>query len=457
MTPLALAIAALLLAAAWRAHRYAAALRIAPGRDDEFAFSRPLSVTTIRLDRDGFQLPAGIEAAHTALLAVKLRCTLRGRWQEPYIDMQGDARRGRQYFERGLRGRRYLNVSALLAGPFKTEGSRVELFARGLRWDTEATLTTFAAPRVAGEPALVLAPHPDDAEIAAFGVYADGPAWVVTLTAGERSPTKLSAAGVEEGLRSGWLARLRVWDSLAIPQLGGIPADRCLNLAYPDTQLRAMSADPEREFLLACEPACTRAKLRSLNPLPRYQQADAACRWSALIAELRELVDEQRPAVIVCPHPWLDAHPDHGATTAALVEALRGARHRPTTFLLYSVHSLNASLFPFGESTGCIGLPPGQFPAPIADSLYSHPLDESLRLRKYFAIEAAHDLRSYPHAGLAPAAALLRMALRALAALVSGMPLAPSNYLRRAARPNEMFYVVDEAGLRRLSSASTRA
>ena len=37
------------------------------------------------------------------------------------------------------------------------------------------------------ERVLVVAPHPDDAEIAAFGFYADTRAMVVTVTAGDAS------------------------------------------------------------------------------------------------------------------------------------------------------------------------------------------------------------------------------------------------------------------------------
>ena len=440
---------ALLLATLfWRLRRYARALRIRASRDDAFVFGAALQTYAVTLARDGFEAPAGVDSTQTILLELRVRCGWRGHWSEPFIEVEHAGRRQRQYFERGARGQRYLNLTRM------TGEKRIALSGHGITWDAPAKLLTFARPNLANAPLLVLAPHPDDSEIAAFGLYSGSNAWIVTITAGERSTTDVSAAGMERAAQAGWLARLRVRDSLYIPQLGGIPRERCVNLVYPDARLSAMREHPGRSFQLACEPGCTRASLRALNAAPEYQHADSDCRWPDLIADLRTLIDAQRPDVVVCPHPWLDSHIDHQATAAALAEALRSSCHRPALFLLYSAHAGKTSLFPFGEAHGCVSLPPGRCSEPIADSLYSHPLDAALREGKYFALEAAHDLRTYHESGRAPPAKLIGRALRLLSAFVSGMPLSPSNYLRRAARPNEIFLLVDAAGLTRLTSSA---
>ena len=56
-----------------------------------------------------------------------------------------------------------------------------------------ATLRLFANGLDLSRPMLVLAPHPDDAEIAAFGVYAHRNATVVTVTTGNAGPRSYEA------------------------------------------------------------------------------------------------------------------------------------------------------------------------------------------------------------------------------------------------------------------------
>ena len=91
---------------------------------------------------------------------------------------------------------------------------------------------------------LVLGTHPDDAEIAAFGVYADRDAYVITLTAGEAGELgpfeRFEGAGAyrEKG-------RNRAWNSVAVPMLGGLTIERTANLGYFDGTLTAMRERPE--------------------------------------------------------------------------------------------------------------------------------------------------------------------------------------------------------------------
>ena len=95
---------------------------------------------------------------------------------------------------------------------------------------------------------LVVAPHPDDAEIAAFGFYADTRATVVTVTAGDASDRYQNPTQPWMSLTRGAVAQMRVWDSLTIPQFGGVPPERAINLCLPDGRLSEMYLHPDRDF-----------------------------------------------------------------------------------------------------------------------------------------------------------------------------------------------------------------
>src|SRR5438067_11411289 len=79
--------------------------------------------------------------------------------------------------------------------------------------------------------ALVVSPHPDDAELAAFGLYADTQATAVTVTAGDASDRY---TGKNDGMHvtRAQVGRMRVLDSIIVPQIGGVPREKVFNRAY---------------------------------------------------------------------------------------------------------------------------------------------------------------------------------------------------------------------------------
>jgi LmbE family N-acetylglucosaminyl deacetylase len=262
---------------------------------------------------------------------------------------------------------------------------------------------------VANAAILVLAPHPDDAEIAAFGLYAHSRAWVATVTAGERG-SGLLPADIPASERSHRAAELRVGDSLTVPQIGEIPPERRVNLVYPDGALQAMFREPSREFALACEPQLSRAQLRARNPVPEFQQGGSGCTWDALVEDLGRLLAHSQPDIIVCPHPG-DSHPDHVFTTVALERALSRSGGKRPLLLLYAVHHAAAPKHPFGPTDAVVGLPPGMDATWAVDAVYSLELGMRQLRGKRQALESMFATR-WP--GL----------------------------FRRAWRPNEIYYVL---------------
>lgn len=71
---------------------------------------------------------------------------------------------------------------------------------------------------------MILAPHADDAELAAFGLYSAHSAntSIVTLTQGEIEADHYHRLGLTKEEAARLKGRLRAWDSLAIPLWGGV-------------------------------------------------------------------------------------------------------------------------------------------------------------------------------------------------------------------------------------------
>lgn len=438
-----------------RVRGYRAAFRAPARRDDSCVCRKPHPKFNVLADDAGFDLPPGIAGSkQTALLELRLAATVTGSWSDPWIEVQGAGIHYRQYFERGLRGVRFINLSPLLHAP-PGELSRVSLTGHHLRWERAGALHVHSPPALEGD-CLIVAPHPDDAEIATFGLYSQRDSWIVTVTCGERTPTDLRPVA-PSGEKARWAAWLRLWDSLSIPQLGNVPRDRCLNLVFPDDRLREMYCQPEQAQELACESSVGRRLLRARNSDPRFQHGGAQCRWEDLVAELTRVLEVTRPRTVACPHPLLDCLRDHVFTSIALAQALRRSAHVPDEFLLYVVHTKEAQLHPFGNSASIVSIPPSNGVEDVADSLYSHSLATEVRRAKYFAVEAAHDLRRYSEDGPRSLTGLARLLKNELAAFVAGTGARPDSFLRRAPRPNEIYYVASPDSFAELASRAEQA
>ncbi|MHC3970536.1 PIG-L family deacetylase, partial [Pseudomonas aeruginosa] len=118
---------------------------------------------------------------------------------------------------------------------------RIRLRGRHCRLVGEPTLWRARHPDYRERRVMVIAPHADDAELAAFGLYSQAcEAWIVTLTAGEIETEHYRRMGLDGIAAARLKGRLRAWDSQAVPAWGGVPAERCVQLGYFCLQLPAM-------------------------------------------------------------------------------------------------------------------------------------------------------------------------------------------------------------------------
>jgi LmbE family N-acetylglucosaminyl deacetylase len=429
----------------WRVQRYRSWFRLPASRTDRLTCRVAHQVISAVVGPDGFDLPVGFDLrGRTVLLQLTVRVLPLGRLVDPSIECSDGRATHRQYFERGAIGQRYLNLSPIFQGGKQDPPLRVSLRGSSMRWEPEASLLVFDPPDIEGATVLVLAPHPDDAEIAAFGLCASHRSWVVTVTAGEKGTGNLPS-GIPTHARSRWTASLRVYDSLSVPQLGQVPPGRRANLVFPDGALESMYREPARPFQLACEDSLGRAQLRSENSMSEFKGGKAGCSWNDLIEEMSLVLEMAQPDIIVCPHPLIDSHSDHIYTTVALDRAMRNFTVKRPLLFLYAVHNRGAPIYPLGPAESLIGLPPGQYDAWVADSIYSYPLKTGIQQAKYFAVEAMHGARTArSHDDALPKGCLdaLGSVRREISAYVAGMSFDPASLLRRAPRPNEIYYVV---------------
>lgn len=374
-------------------------------------------------------LPAEME---TLVLEIEVKASLLGRWLDPQVLIEGDAA-DRQDFERGVSGRRYINLSgqgnALRAGHLRLRGRHCRLAQTGV-------LHAFANPDYAAQRLLIVAPHADDAELAAFGQYSRASkAFIVTLTQGEIEAEHYQSLGLDKAAAARLKGRLRTWDSIAAPLWGGVPAERCVQLGYYCLQLPAMAAEPSQAFGSRESGESDIRTARAFNPLRLPGDADGAPTWLNLVADLTALVEHIRPQVILTAHPELDPHADHVHATRAVQEAIERSVWKPETLLLYANHLHDNDRWPMGPADGGIALPPCIEPLP-ADPLWSPVLDAAARIDKAQALALQHDLQT-------PLTAKKRLR-RLIQRLLAGRrwPLTGDDeFFRKAVRRHELFWV----------------
>lgn len=410
-------------------------------RQDDYnyflSFLQNASLSAINLNDNGFTWPSDVPTADTVLLKFRL-CETQG--ENPAIRVNFESSSFVQYFEEGGSGIRYLDLSPLIPTNVSA-GDFVSIRSEGAAWESgEATLATFDNQISQNSRTLVIAPHPDDAEIAAYSLYLTTQADVVTITAGDAGGSNFAAVWPDSGEQYRAKGRIRTLDSLTVPLLAGLRAEQIRNLGYYDATLRQLYQQ---------RPAIVPAPLADLEDPAYFRQfnfdAELSVRpftsnWPALVNDLETELEKVQAEIIVAPHPILDRHGDHQYAAIALFEALQNWG-REVTILLYTNHAVGNEAFPLGPRDGLAGLPPWNENNLYLTGIYSHQLDREAQRQKLIALEAMHDLRPFdPRDG----------------SLVE--PINPLfDYFRRGPRPNEVFLVTNLSGVGLIREAFLQA
>ncbi|WP_347903578.1 PIG-L family deacetylase [Pseudomonas purpurea] len=421
----------LLLLLGWIAHEawFADHLFYAPGDDYRYDFPPGTPQFAVSVQQGRLQVAGEIGDAQTLVLQLRVKSRGLGRLFDPQVWVGED----RQDFERGVNGERFLNLSgqgaALVAGQLTLRGRFCTL-------SQTATLYALSHPDYADQRLLIVAPHADDAELAAFGLYSRAPeVTIVTLTQGEIEAENYRKLGLDSAQAARLKGRLRTWDSLAVPLWGGVSQHRCLQLGYYCLQLPAMAQQPDQAFGSRESGECDIRPLRRQNPLSLAGDVDGQPHWRNLVADLVGVLEHCRPEAVLTPHPELDPHSDHIASTHALLEAIELSAWRPRTLLLYANHLHDNDRWPMGPAGYGIALPPTIEALP-ADALWSPTLDADKRLDKAMALGMQHDLQGRP-----PFKKRLRRLIQRVLAGRRWPVTGEDEFMRKAVRRHELFWV----------------
>lgn len=371
----------------------------------------------------------------SVFLKVNVETSFLDKYFQPSIELTNGVSSVIQYFERGAKGIRYINISSLMAK------GKVEIALKGqyisFNKDTIQSIS-FNSQDIKKLKILVLAPHPDDAEIAAYGLYSDNnQSYVVTVTAGDAGKFKYNEIyqnKVQHYLKKG---ELRTWDSITVPLLGGVSAEHILNLGFFDRSLIRMFKDQSKEVGGYYTDTLDINTYRKQNISRLATGLTGNSNWNSLVENLSYLLEKIKPDIIVTPYPALDTHPDHKLTTVALFDAIKASGIRDGNLYLYSNHFLFNEYYPYGKAGGTISLPPNFDDKIYFDSIYSHPLSSDKQKDKLFALEAMHDLRLDTEWRFSKAA--IELAKKQIRRDIKGWE---NSYFKRSVRSNELFFVV---------------
>jgi hypothetical protein len=197
----------------------------------EFAQIQNIQLNNNRLDLS--DLPAGF---HTVFLEMNLKSTLKGFANEPEIKMIAGTDTLSQNFECRVKGIRYINISQFI----QNERNEIQFEFNGCKLKSnEIKLIAYQNIPTQNQKYLILAPHPDDAEIAAYGLYASHPdsTFIATVTAGDAGSMNYDEVYADSTVHYIKKGKIRAWNSITVPMLGGIAPENAINLGYFDAML----------------------------------------------------------------------------------------------------------------------------------------------------------------------------------------------------------------------------
>ena len=402
----------------------------APQDDYQYRFPESIQPIGLRTINGRWQLEAGsVSPQATVIAKVQISSTWLGRWFDPYVCLGKD----QQTFERAAQGVRYLNLTGQVEA-LVGEGLGVQ--GRFCTVAPELELYVFSQPSPITEKIMILAPHADDAELAAFGLYSSSDkVSIVTLTQGEIEAEYYQRLGLSSTQAAQLKGRLRSWDSMAIPLWGGVPQANCVQLGYYCMQLPSMAQQPDVPFASKQSGEADIRSVRQHNPLQLPADATGEPTWCNLVADLAECLMHFKPDVVVMPHPELDPHADHIATTQALFAALEQSDWQPKRLFLYANHLHDNDRWPMGDANTGVALPPAMLELP-ADELFSYVLSEQQQLDKAMVLLMQHDLQ--------PPQPFKKRVRRMIQQVLIGRcwPKTGENeFLRKAVRKHELFWV----------------
>ena len=370
----------------------------------------------------------------TCFLPLKIQAKWIGYFLDPYIEITIDAVSRRQYFERGANGTRYINISPYLSSLPNNNQLAIRFFAcEGTSISKHAI--AFNNEQLKDKSVLIISPHADDAELAAFGFYKNQKnVSIATITAGESEADRyfsITKSKSEAGILKG---KLRAWDSIVVPKWAGKHI-QAINLGYACSSLKEMFLHQKSIIKSRITDESNTNLYRQFNDCLLPTSNNPVNQWGNLVQDLVYLLERDKPQIVITPHPLLDSHSDHQYSTRAVLEACDQIEITPT-FLCYANHYQTTDQYPFGPEHTDIPLPPHFSSEKIADSILSYELSKADQIDKICALQMMHDLQRP-----IKLKRKIRVYLQQLIGR-SSYPYGQDEYFRKAIRTQEIFWVM---------------
>jgi len=393
-------------------------------------------ISELEINNNVLDLPKNYKDFDSLFLKVNIAFNFNTYFLKPYIKIKST----KHFFEYGARGERYLNISNSPDASLKLSLKNLSLLSN------KVSLYGYKNEIDLSKKVLILAPHADDAEIAAFGLYKTAKdVTIVTTTAGEEGLCSYSDLYKNnKKAQSLKKAELRALDAISVPLLGNVKYENSLVLGYFGGSLKWMSENREKKATSKIEGIDDMNLFRRVSHSNIKLTPDAEPTYKSFLNDLEKILNQIKPYIIITPHPTIDSHPDHKQTTLSLIEAMQKT-NITSKLLLYTNHLELSETYPLGEMHSCISLPPNtkEF---YFDSIYSFELNASLQRDKFFALEAMHDLRD-SLVGIS-----IKKAFRQLNKMIKREVTGKDkSYYKRAVRANELFFVVDDKNIDKLT------
>ena len=370
----------------------------------------------------------------TAFLKIRVHSKGIGKILFTHIYIQSNNKKFNYTFESNANGIRYLNVSDLNISKDKS----IKIYGKNLTIDKNLEMIYFKNDDLSNKKILILSPHPDDAELAAFGIYNKyhNNTYIVTITSGDAGPKHIydkfykNVSNVKIYRDKG---NLRVLDSLNTPRFAKVPANNILNLGFFDGTLNKLYDNNTTLISSLYSNVKSVNFYRKLNISPLSKKLVGDSRWINLVQNLAILLKEIKPDIIITPYPLIDRHPDHKLTTVALLEALKKLNIQKGKLFLYTNHYIATGLYPFGGIGDPVNLPPEYGSHIYFNGIYSNSLSNHDMGKKAIALNMMSDLR-FPFADTF---------FKSSSICTDDNSLICSSILRSYVRKNELFFIVD--------------
>lgn len=259
--------------------------------------------------------------------------------------------------------------------------------------DVHASARVVSRPVLDDGPIMIVAPHPDDAEIAAGGLYSAHPSQtrIATLSAGEllRKLDRQYIADLDDDLTTARQRKgdVRSWNSAVTPLLSGVAPEHCSMLGMPDGHGWDIMHDNA-----AADPVLSIKQARRFNALSLPNDDVRLPERDHFVADVQYLIEYWQPATILVTDPEYDPHGDHRAAAVALALALQQSCFKPARILLYANHYQDAH--PPGPAFQSAWTPSPELRKPLFSNPepYLFPLDEKAQRHKALLLDAMSDL-----------------------------------------------------------------